>query len=455
MKHPRLCEIRSCFEGVVPAVIATSSGDGVPNVTYLSKVSDVDEDHVALSNQFFSKTTRNLAENPQASILLVSPEYDQYRLTLRYERTEHRGPVFEDMTRDIEAIAALTHMQGVFKLKTADVYRVTSIERYPALPLAAPCRAESRLDPTALGELSGRLARCHDLEAVVGTALAGLAELFGYEHSLLMLLDEQGSRLYTIATHGYDGPGVGSEVAVGEGVMGMAAARCSPMRVGNLGQMRKYSHTVRRSFEEHGAIEPGQEIPMPAFPRAQSQLAVPAMVRGQLVGVLAVESPERVAFDDADEALVGVVAGLIAGAIEVEWAYERAAEAVGAPGAGAKPEEADRGLVTHVRHFPVDGSTFFGPVYVIKGVAGEILWSLLTHYTREGRTEFTNREVRLDPSLSLPEVRDNLESRLILLKRRLEERHAPIRLEKVGRGRFRLIVTGALRLEVVGDARAK
>ena len=88
--------------------------------------------------------------------------------------------------------------------------------------------------------------------------------------------------------------------------------------------------------------------------------------------------------------------------------------------------------------------------YLIKGVAGRILWSLLGHYTKEGRTDFTNREVRLDPSIDLPELRDNLESRLILLKRRLEERHAPVRLEKLSRGHFRLLVSGALRLETVG-----
>jgi hypothetical protein len=48
---------------------------------------------------------------------------------LAYERTERRGPLFEAMRLDIDAIAALTGMQDVFKLKRADVYRVVSIER--------------------------------------------------------------------------------------------------------------------------------------------------------------------------------------------------------------------------------------------------------------------------------------------------------------------------------------
>jgi hypothetical protein len=189
---------------------------------------------------------------------------------------------------------------------------------------------------------------------------------------------------------------------------------------------------------------------LPGLARAESQVAAPAMVLGQLVGVLAIESETRLAFGVEDEALLAVVATLVASAIEIDWANERAAtEAstgeVASRAAVAPPNPA----TTRVRFFAVDGSTFLDGDYLIKGVAGRVLWVLLDHHAREGRTEFTNKEVRLDPSLELPEFRDNLESRLILLKRRLDERDAPIRIEKTGRGRFRLLVDGELRLEEV------
>ena len=100
-----------------------------------------------------------------------------------------------------------------------------------------------------------------------------------------------------------------------------------------------------------------------------------------------------------------------------------------------------------MRFFEVDGSTFLDGDYLIKGVAGRILWALLGHHDREGRVEFSNREMRLDPSLDLPPFRDNFESRLILLKRRLDEREAPIRIEKTSRGCFRLVVEGPVALE--------
>ena len=83
---------------------------------------------------------------------------------------------------------------------------------------------------------------------------------------------------------------------------------------------------------------------------------------------------------------------------------------------------------------------FLGEDYLIKGVAGAVLWLMARDHVEHGRTQFTNRELRLDPRLRLPEIGDNLEARLVLLQRRLADRAACIRLDKAGRGRLRLTV---------------
>jgi predicted pyridoxine 5'-phosphate oxidase superfamily flavin-nucleotide-binding protein len=445
-----LLDLALCFEGVVPAVIATAAADGTPNVTYLSRVQRVDDDRIALSNQFFSKTARNLAENPRASILLIDPTtYDQYRVAATYERTERRGPVFERLRADVDALAALEGMEDVFKLRAADIYRVREVELVPTAtrrpdPLGQAEPRATAVDPGALAEMASRLSRAPDLDSLVTVTVDGLADLLGFEHSMLLLLDESGHRLYTIASRGYAAEGVGSEVVVGEGLTGMAAARCTPLRIGNLRQMSKYSRTVRRSYEDSGELAPGRDIAVPDLPDVQSRLAVPALALGQLVGVVVVESTRPVAFTAADEAALTVVASMVASAVEAERAQDQAAEPAVPPG-GEAPTAA--GPATRVRFFEVDGSTFLDDDYLIKGVAGRLLWALLGHHQREGRVDFTNRELRLDPALDLPAFRDNFESRLILLKRRLDERDAPIRIEKTARGRFRLVVDGPVHLD--------
>ena len=311
--------IERCFSGVVPAVIATCGADGMPNVTYLSRAHPVDHERIALSNQFFSKTARNLAENPQASLLLVDPiTHQQYRVTLVYERTERRGPVFDRLKADVEAIAALTGMQDVFRLRAADIYRAIDVVEVVADPGSQLPDDPSRPGPdtVAVAEMCTRISRCPDLDTLMTTAISGMVQLLGYEHVHLMLLDESGRRLYTMASHGFDAESIGAEIEVGEGMIGMAAAHGRPSRVGNLHQMAKYARTVRRSWEDEGIIEPGHSLRVPGLRNARSRLAVPAMALGQLVGMLVTESEEHIAFGPGDEAALTVIASLFASSYE-------------------------------------------------------------------------------------------------------------------------------------------
>lgn len=132
----RLRDLPGCFDGAIPPVLATCSAGGEPNVTHLSQIHLVDDDHIALTNQFFGKTTANLAENPMANVLVTcSQTYTTYRIAVRFEATETGGPRFERMRADLAAISALMHMDDVFELHGVDLYEVIDVE---ALDATAP-----------------------------------------------------------------------------------------------------------------------------------------------------------------------------------------------------------------------------------------------------------------------------------------------------------------------------
>lgn len=124
-------EIKPAMQGVIPSTLVTCSLAGVPNVTEISQVWYVDANHVALSYQFFNKTHRNIRENPFAVVIIRDPQnYREWYLQIQYDHSEEGGPLFDEMDIRLEAIASMTGMGGIFKLRAADVYRVLSARKY-------------------------------------------------------------------------------------------------------------------------------------------------------------------------------------------------------------------------------------------------------------------------------------------------------------------------------------
>jgi adenylate cyclase len=226
-------------------------------------------------------------------------------------------------------------------------------------------------------------------------------------------------------------------------VIGVAARECTPIRISHMTSDYAYGRAMRERAAAEGLGDMLETmIPLPGLADSRSQLAVPVAAEGRLLGVLYVESTEEMRFSyDDEDALValatqtGMVARLLQETAETQDEAPAAARAA-RPGGAPVP----------VRHYAADGSVFIGDDYLIKGVAGAIFCKLLRDYVSEQRTDFTNRELRLDPSIRLPDVSDNLEARLILLSRRLAERCEFLRIEKTGRGRFRLVVARPIRL---------
>lgn len=439
----RLAEIRACLEGAIPAVLATCGADGVPNVAYISQVFHVDERHVALSFQFFNKTRQNILANPRATALLLDPHTAAFwRLHIRYLRTESSGPVFESMKAQLAGIASHSGMAGVFRLLGSDIYEVEKVEGVPGDPLPAPPTPAGRL--AALRSLSERLSRCVSLDEALNSVLAVMSDAMGMRHAMVLMLDEPEQRLYTVASAGYAFSGVGSEIRIGQGVIGVAARERTPVRISHMTNAALYSQAMRTSFERDiPDIEPVTEIPYPGLAEPHCQLAVPIQSAGRLLGVVFVESPQDMQFSYEDEDALVIVAGHLGAAIDLLQAGAESAEEPVAP-----PQRApSRGEVLLLRRYPANASIFLDEQYLIKGVAGAILWKLARDHVQQGRTEFSNRELRLDPSLGLPDISDNLEARLLLLQRRLQEHGPHLRIEKTGRGRFRLVVHRPLKLQ--------
>lgn len=425
--------LRPCLDGAVPAVIATTAPDGVPNVAFLSQVHYVDGTHVALSFQFFSKTRENILAHPYATVQLIEPaSFRHFRLRLHYLRTEAAGPLFEYMKAQLAGIAAQSHLEGVFHLRGADIYEVVAIEavdleqRTPQPPADTLLRLRRALE---------QLDRADDLDRVADQALAALASGFGIRHALLLMLDEAGTALYTLASLGYPDSGVGAEVAIDEGIIGVAARERIPVRINHRTSDYRYQAAARAA----DATE--SRIPLPVLANPHSQIAVPLVHGERPLGVLYAESEQNAFFSHADEDAL-VVYGRHLAALVAHFA-ELPDDAEPPP---AGPAAQPGGTPLAVRYFAHDHSVFVDNDYLIKGVAGSILWTLLNEHAATGRRDFCNRELRRDPRLPLPDFGDNLETRLILLARRLAERCPQIALEKTGRGRFRLQLARPLQL---------
>jgi hypothetical protein len=442
-----------CFQGVTPAAIATCDPAGIPNVTFLSQAFRLEGERIALSCQFFNKTKKNVLANPLATLELYDPlTFDAYRIVIRFDHAESEGALFDWMSRRIDAIATHCGMAGIFRLLSADVYDVVSVERvagFRNLPTEIP-RPEAfayRTEMAGLQCVSQRIARAKDLDELFTSTVEALDEALGYENSMILLPDESGTRLYAIAERGYGQSGVGAEVGFGEGLIGTVARERCVLRVAGVGAELRYGRAIRTSVQRAAGVRGLRpEIPLPGLVDAQSQMALPLVANDRLVGVIAVESRKPAAFEEWHEAFLEIVANQIATAIESMTLRERDADESASEPLPASVVPASAGPALTLRFFKSDDCVFAGDDYLIRNVPGRILWKLLQEHTVRGRTEFTNRELRLDPGLGLPPIRDNLESRLVLLRKRLEQKCPQIQLVPTARGRFRIDVSSRLEL---------
>ncbi|MFC7541233.1 GAF domain-containing protein [Siccirubricoccus deserti] len=221
----------------------------------------------------------------------------QYRLDILYRGSLEDGPAFGRMAADLRAKSAQLGMADVMRLRAVDVFDVLALRQVRGGQAAtAPERPAGQGLVRALA-VTEALTRATELAGVVDAVLDALAATFGHEAALVLLHDPGRGCLVALGSRGYGASGIGAEVPLGEGLIGLAAQDRRLLRVGDASRLRRYGAAIEASAEHEART---RSVALPRLPEAMSQIAVPMEVQGRLLGVLFLESTRRMAFDAED-----------------------------------------------------------------------------------------------------------------------------------------------------------
>lgn len=173
-------------------------------------------------------------------------------------------------------------------------------------------------------QISSEIMSSLDLDRILDSILLSMESVLGFKHSMILLSDKTSGKLKVVACRGYDGCGIGMEISLGQGLIGVVAKRRTIMRMGNIGSQVSYLSSVKSNM----ALDaPGQVAPsLPGLKNVQSQIGIPLVIKDRLIGVLAVESEKPGAFDELDEVLLTILGSQAATAIDNARLYKEEEE---------------------------------------------------------------------------------------------------------------------------------
>jgi sigma-B regulation protein RsbU (phosphoserine phosphatase) len=147
-----------------------------------------------------------------------------------------------------------------------------------------------------LAELSQEINASLNLDEVLASAASLVKRLIAYEIFAVLLPQEGANQLYFRFAIGHRPEVVEHwRIPMGEGIIGAAAATGQPIRVGDVSKDPRYLN---------------------ALDGVRSELAVPLIVRGRVIGVLDIESSQLDYFTPDQQNILMLVAGRIGIAIE-------------------------------------------------------------------------------------------------------------------------------------------
>ncbi|MGE5704277.1 MAG: response regulator transcription factor [Clostridia bacterium] len=263
--------ILPAFDGSLPCTLITSSAEAIPNITNISRVWYIDENHVAIANQFLLKAEHNLRENGLAVLKLVNPEdFLHWELTVHYIRSETEGPLFDAMLNDLHTVSWMAGFTSPVHLRAALIFEVVSVRK---------CLEESL-----------HLATEPELYADM---LQALAAEFDWSRLSYWGLKEDGTSPQLLASRGV--PGAGTNPAALEPMRRLAALVIAENRIIRLRNIRSQLRYVRNisTGEENPMTEENPVDPKPTLPT--SFLAFPILAFDSMIGIVCYEETDGVA----------------------------------------------------------------------------------------------------------------------------------------------------------------
>ena len=155
-----------------------------------------------------------------------------------------------------------------------------------------------------LADISQAINESLDLDKVLATAAAEIKRLVDYEIFAVLLPEQGTNQLYFRFAIGHRPEVVEHwRIPLGEGIIGAAASTGQPIRVGDVAQDSRYLN---------------------ALDGVRSELAVPLIVRGRVIGVLDIESSQLDYFTPDQQNILSLIASRIGPAIENARLFQEA-----------------------------------------------------------------------------------------------------------------------------------
>lgn len=198
----------------------------------------------------------------------------------------------ERWTRDLE---------GMVDERTSELAEVSAQMR----------RRATRLEASA--EVAHAIASVRDMEVLLPQVARLISERFGWYHVGIFLVDE--ARKYAVLK--------AANSAGGQRML----ARGHGLRIGEIGIVGHVTHSGQARI----ALDVGRDavyFDNPDLPETRSEMALPLEVEGQIIGALDVQSTEEAAYDDEDVAMLRILAGQVAIAIENSRLFEQTQKAL-------------------------------------------------------------------------------------------------------------------------------